>query len=40
MLKGNKGEWSEIFVFFKLLVEGNMQQMKDLIRLKKCIFQC
>lgn len=24
MLKGNKGEWSEIFVFFKLLVEGKI----------------
>ncbi len=24
MLKGNKGEWSEIYTLFKLLSEGNL----------------
>ena len=35
-LKGNKGEWSEIYIFFKLLSDGkiyaadkNMEKIKD-----------
>ena len=38
MLKGNKGEWSEIYTFFKLLAEGKLYGADGELNKKEDIF--
>ena len=38
MLKGNKGEWSEIYTFFKLLAEGKLYGADSELNKKDDIF--
>ncbi|MHA1888814.1 MAG: HpaII family restriction endonuclease [Promethearchaeota archaeon] len=38
MISGNKGEWSEIYVFFKLLAEGKLYAADGELKKKKAIY--
>ena len=38
MIKGNKGEWSELYVLLHLLAEGKLHAADEELRLLECVY--